>query len=73
MLNRSSVIGNFFLSINVFVGLGLNLFFFLRYEGLTINQWVPLFLIVFMILSIVVIVFRLLNALQVVKGTSEEK
>lgn len=62
----SSVIGNFFLSINVFIGLGLILCFFMFFENLIITHWIPLLLILFMSLSCIVIFFRLLNAIQVV-------
>ena len=63
----SSVIGNFFLSINVLIGLSLNLVFFLYYEGLSLEHWISLFLIFFISLSFIVIFFRLQNAFLVIK------
>ena len=63
----SSVIGNFFLSINVLIGLSFNLIFFLYYEGLSINNWVAICLFSFIFLSCIVIYFRLQNAIEVVK------
>ena len=68
----SSVIGNFFLSINVFIGLGLILCFFILFENLIITHWIPILLIIFMSLSCIVILFRLLNAIQVVKDIKNE-
>lgn len=63
----SSVIGNLFLSVNVLIGLTLLLVYFWYYEGLGSSHWITIFLISFMVLCAIAVVFRVLNALHVVK------
>lgn len=64
---ETSVIGNFFLSLNVFVGLTFLLVYFLCYEELIIMSWVPLTIIFFMLTNVSTIVFRMKNAINVIK------
>jgi hypothetical protein len=40
--SASRIIGNFFLSINMSIGLTLLLLYFLLYESMCANQWIPL-------------------------------
>ena len=69
LLNKyeTSVIGNFFLSLNVLVGLLFLLCYFLYYEGLQITNWVSLLIIFFMIVNSIAIIFRMKNAINIVK------
>ncbi len=65
--NTTRVIANFFLSLNMSVGLLLLLLYFMAYEGMNINQWVPLSVIVLLTATVITTVFRLLNAKWVVE------
>lgn len=60
--NATRIIGNFFLSINMSIGLGLLLLYFLAYESMLLTQWVPVGLIVILAATLVTAVFRMLNA-----------
>lgn len=62
----SSVIGNFFLSLNIFVGQMFLLVYFLFFEKLDIYHWIPLFIGVFLIVAFINIVFRLHTSLKVI-------
>lgn len=63
-LNESTtrIIGNFFLSMNISVGLGFLLLYFLVYESMAITQWVPISLIVLLVAILITAMFRMLNA-----------
>ena len=66
--NATRIIGNFFLSINMSIGLILLLIYFLLYESMCANQWIPLSIIVLLIATLITTIFRMLNA----KWTIEE-
>ncbi len=66
--NATRIIGNFFLSINMGIGLFLLLLYFMDYESMSLNEWIPLGLIVLLIATIITAVFRMFNA----KWTVEE-
>lgn len=65
--NATRIIGNFFLSINVTVGLGLLLVYFLAYESMALTRAVPTGLIVFLAAAVTTTLFRMINALWIVK------
>ena len=65
--NATRIIGNFFLSINMCIGLGLLLLYFLAYESMALTQWVPIGLIVLLATTLTTSVFRMLNAKWVVE------
>ncbi|MEO9571345.1 MAG: hypothetical protein ABJH82_08855 [Polaribacter sp.] len=62
----SGVIGNLFLSINIFVGLIFLLIYFLLFENLPINHWVLYFLVFFLLATFVNIIFRIQTAKKVI-------
>jgi len=64
---ETSVIGNFFLSLNVLVGLSFLLCYFLCFEGLQITNWVSLLIIFFIIVNSIALIFRMKNAINIVK------
>ncbi len=65
--NATRIIGNFFLSINMCIGLGLLLLYFLAYESMEFTRWVPLGLIALLVATFTAAVFRMLNAKWVVE------
>ena len=66
--NATRIIGNFFLSINMCIGLSLLLIYFLVYEGQTINHWIPISITAFLIATLLTSIFRMINAMWVVKA-----
>jgi len=60
--NTTRIIGNFFLSTNISVGLGFLLLYFLAYESMALTQWVPIGLIVLLAATLTTAMFRMLNA-----------
>ncbi|MCK5640637.1 MAG: hypothetical protein KAJ19_07565, partial [Gammaproteobacteria bacterium] len=66
--NATRIIGNFFLSINMCVGLSLLLLYFLAYETMEICQWIPMGIIVFLIATLITTVFRMLNAKSIIEA-----
>lgn len=69
LLSESStrIIGNCFLSINIFVGIIILMAYFMLFESLTFCHWIPVILMMFLIISILIIFFRINNALSVIK------
>ncbi len=65
--NATRIIGNFFLSINMSIGLLLLLLYFMAYESMGLNEWIPIGLVVLLIATIITAVFRMLNAKWVVE------
>jgi hypothetical protein len=65
--NATRIIGNFFLSINISVGLGLLLVYFLTYESMALTQAVPTGLMIFLAATLTTTVYRMLNAIWVVE------
>ncbi len=65
--SATRIIGNFFLSINMSVGIFLLLVYFMAYEGLGINHWIPLGIIGLLAATLITTVFRMLNAKWVVE------
>ena len=65
------VIGNFFLSLNMSIGLALLLLYFLAYEGKDVCHWIPMGITVLLIATLVTTVFRMLNATWVIKACKE--
>lgn len=65
--NATRIIGSFFLSINMSIGLGLLLLYFLAYESMGLTQWVPIGLIVLLAATLITAIFRMLNAKWVVE------
>lgn len=60
--NATRIIGNFFLSLNMCVGLGILLLYFLMYESIGLAHWVPRGLIVLLAATLTTTIYRLLNA-----------
>jgi hypothetical protein len=65
--NTTRIIGNFFQSINISIGLGLLLLYFLAYESMGLTQWIPIGLIVLLAAALTTTVFRMLIAKRVVE------
>ena len=65
--NATRIIGNFFLSINMSVGLSILLLYFLAYESMNINQWIPIGIISLLTATLITTVFRMLNAKWVIE------
>ena len=66
--NTTRTIGNLFLSINIGIGLFLLLVYFLAYENMDIEEWIPISIIVFLTATIITAVFRMFNAKWVVEA-----
>lgn len=64
--NTKRIIGNFFLSVNMSVGLILLIIYFTAYESLSFNHWIPITLIMLIAASVTASAFRLLNAARAV-------
>ena len=60
--NSTRIVGNFFLSTNVSLGIGLLLLYFLAYESLEPTGWVPVGLMVLLAAALITAVFRMINA-----------
>lgn len=60
--NATRIIGNFFLSINMGIGLVLLLLYFMAYESMSLDQWIPVGLIILLIATMITTVFRMFNA-----------
>ncbi|MBL7153195.1 MAG: hypothetical protein ISS79_05725 [Phycisphaerae bacterium] len=65
--NATRIIGNFFLSINMSIGLSLLLFYFLAYEAMNVKEWVPISIIVLLSATLITTIFRMLNAKWVIE------
>ena len=65
--SATRIIGNFFLSINMSIGLTLLLLYFLLYESMCVNQWIPLSIIVLLLATLITTGFRMLNAKWVIE------
>jgi len=65
--NSTRIIGNFFLSINMSIGLSLLLLYFLAYEGMNVNDWTPISIIVLLSATLITTIFRMLNAKWVIE------
>ena len=63
----SSVIGNLFLSINIFIGLLFLLAYFLLFEKLTVNHWIIYFILIFLASTFINVIFRIKTSLKVIK------
>ncbi len=66
--NATRIIANFFLSINMSVGLSLLLFYFLAYEAMKIKQWIPLGIVILLAATLITTIFRMLNAKWVIEA-----
>ncbi len=65
--NATRIIGNFFLSINMSVGLSMLLLYFIAYEGMSITHWVPIGLVSLLLAALITTIFRMFNAKWVVE------
>ena len=65
--NATRVIANFFMSINMSIGLSLLLLYCLAYEEMQLTQWVPLSLIILLAATLTTAAFRMINAKWVIK------
>jgi hypothetical protein len=71
--NATRIIGNFFLSTNICIGLGLLLLYFLAYESLAPTHWVSLGLMALLAATLTTAVFRMLNAEWVVEECKKRR
>lgn len=62
------IVGNFFLSLNMCVGLSLLLVYFLAYEDKSISDWVPVGITLLLTAALLATAFRLQNAISAVKN-----
>jgi hypothetical protein len=60
--NATRIVGNFFLSVNVCIGLGLLLLYFIGYESMKPEQWIPRILMALLAVAVITAVFRMINA-----------
>ncbi len=60
--SATRIIGNFFLSTNISIGLALLLLYFLSYESMETTDWVPMSLIILLVATITTSIFRMINA-----------
>lgn len=60
--NATRIIGNFFQSMNISVGLFLVFLYFVAYEGMGTDEWIPIAIMVFLAAALITTVFRMLNA-----------
>ena len=67
----SSVIGNLFLSINIFVGLTFLFVYFLLFEKLNCDHWILYFIVFFLISTFINVVFRIQTSLKVINITND--
>lgn len=65
--STTNVVGNFFLSLNVFIGILMLLIYFLFFEDLSFSHWIPLLLLFFMLVLVFNLIFRYRTAIQVIK------
>lgn len=65
--NATRIIGNFFLSTNISIGLGLLLLYFQAYESMELIRWVPMGMLVLLAATVTSAVFRMINAKWVVE------
>jgi len=65
--NTTRIIGNFFLSINMSVGLSILLLYFMAYEKLNINHWVPVGIMFFLVATLITTIFRMFSAKWVIE------
>lgn len=74
LLNKNStrIIGNCFLSINIFVGLVILVCYFTLFELLPLSHWIPILLLLFLAIDLVVIPFRIHSALSVFKEIKQK-
>lgn len=70
--NATRVIGNFFLSINMCVGLSLLLIYFLAYDGLNNDHWIPVSLMVLLAVTLLTTIFRGVNAKWVIEACKKQ-
>jgi len=61
------IIGNYFLSVNMSIGIIFLLFYFLAYSRMHISDWIPIALITLLTATIIAVVFRMLNAIWALK------
>jgi hypothetical protein len=64
--SATRIVGNYFLSTNICVGLGFLLLYFLLYEKIGIRHWIPVSLALLLAAGIVTALFRLYNAMWAV-------
>lgn len=69
--NATRIVGNFFLSINISVGLLLLLVFFLAYEKLSATDWIPVGIMLLLGAALISAIFRMLNAMWVIAGCKD--
>ena len=72
--NATRIIGNFFLSLNISIGLVLLLLYFLVYESMPPMHWIPLVIMVLLAFTLTSAIFRMLNAksiIEAIKATDE--
>lgn len=60
--NSTRIIGNFFLSINMCVGLLILLVYLLAYEKMSFSDWIPIGIIVLIGTTLITTMFRMINA-----------
>ena len=63
----ANVVGNFFLSLNIFVGVSFLLIYFLVYEKVEITHWLTLFLMFFITVLFINLIFRYKTAIQLIR------
>lgn len=63
----SNVIGNFFLSLNIFIGIVFLFVYFLLYEKVAILHWIPLTLTFFAGVLLVNLIFRYKTSIQIIR------
>ena len=69
-INESAtrIIGNYFLSVNMSIGIVFLLFYFVAYSRMSIVDWIPIALITLLTATMITVVFRMLNAIWAIKA-----
>ena len=65
--NATRIVGNFFQSVNMSIGLLLLVIYFKAYEGLPFGHWVVCALAGFLVVTCITAVFRMVNAIWAIK------
>ena len=67
------IIANFFLSTNISIGLSFLLIYFMLFEKMGLNEWIPISLIVFIIIVVITAIFRMYNAMWSIEACLKRK
>ena len=70
--NATRIVGNFFLSINMCIGLLLLLLYFMAYEAMDKSQWIPIGLTLLAGATLFSATFRMFNAMWAIRACERQ-